>query len=155
MSDVAYAEPEIAVHQPAPVHTEVPPSVIPQPTVAEILGEHLDHAQQKKIAVENLSSIKFMIAPDGKSAISAEPLPSDKHREIVEASLKSVLGPRAEDVPYLPTAGITDKLKLSSGSHFVEIDGGGTIEMLAKAGVRDFATALEEKKELGHAARVR
>ncbi len=153
---VAYAEPEIAVHQPAIIHTEAPASVIPQPTVADILGEHLDHAQQKKIAVENLGSIKFLIAPVGKSAISAEPLPSDKHREIVEASLQTVLGPRAEDMPYLPTTeGIADKLGLSSGSNFVQIDGRGTIEMLAKSGARDFAAALEEKKELGHAARVR
>ncbi len=44
---------------PAPVQTEVP---VLQPSVAEILNQHLDHSQQKKIAVENLSSIKFLIA---------------------------------------------------------------------------------------------
>lgn len=140
---------------PAPVHTEVP-APIPQPSVAEILDQHLDHAQQKKIAVENLSSIKFLIAPDGKSAISAKPLPSDTHREIVEASLKAVLGERPDNAPYLPAAeGIGEKLGLSSSSNFVQVDGRGTIKMLAEAGVKDFAAALEEKKEHGHAARVR
>lgn len=138
---------------PAPVYTETP-APVPQPTITELLEQHLDHAQQKKIAVDNLSSIKFLIAPDGKSAISAKPLPSDKHRQIVEDSLKTVLGHRAEDVPYLPTAdGLADKLGL--GSNFVEITGAGTIKSLADAGVKDFADALEEKKEHGHAARVR
>jgi len=140
---------------PAPVLTESP-APVPEPTIAEILDQHLDHAQQKKIAVENLSSIKFLIAPDGKSAISAKPLPSDKHREIVEASLKTVLGERPDNAPYLPTSeGIGEKLGLSSGSNFVQLDGRGTIKMLAEAGVKDFAAALEEKKEHGHAARLR
>ena len=136
------------------VHTEVP-APIPQPTVADILGEHLDHAQQKKIAVENLSSIKFLIAPDGKSAISAEPLPSDKHRKIVEESLKTVLGERIDNAPYLPIAeGITDKLGLSSGHNHVELTGAGTIKMLADAGVKDFAVALDAKQQ-SHAAKIR
>ena len=140
---------------PAPVLTESP-APVPKTTIAEILDQHLDHAQQKKIAVENLSSIKFLIAPDGKSAISAKPLPSDKHREIVEASLKTVLGERPDNAPYLPTSeGIGEKLGLSSGSNFVQLDGRGTIKMLAEAGVKDFAAALEEKKEHGHAARLR
>lgn len=51
MTDVAVLELELAVQHPAPVHTEAPAPVV-QPTVAEILGEHLDHLQQKKIAVE-------------------------------------------------------------------------------------------------------
>ena len=49
---------------PAPVHTETPAPVITQPTVADILDQHLNHAQQKKIAVETLSEIPFLIAPD-------------------------------------------------------------------------------------------
>ena len=139
---------------PAPVHTEVP-ALVPQPSVAEILGEHLDHAQQKKIAVENLSSIKFLIAPDGKSAVSAKPLPSDTHRQIVEDSLKTVLGERIDNAPYLPAAErITDKLGLSSGSNYIELTGAATIKMLAEAGVKDFAAALDAKQH-SHAAKVR
>lgn len=139
---------------PAPVHTETPAPVA-QPTVAEILEQHLDRAQQNKIAVETLSSIKFMIAPDGASAISAKPLPSDKHREIVEASLKTILGERPDNAPYLPVAeGIGEKLGLSSGSNFVQIDGRGTVKMLAEAGVKDFADALGIDQK-SHASRVR
>lgn len=131
MSDVAYAEPEISQH----AHGEVQPAPVPQPGIAEILEQHLDHAQQKKIAVENLSSIRFLIAPDGKSAISAESLPSDQHRQIVEESLKTVLGERIDNAPYLPAAErITDKLGLSSGNNYVELTGAGTIKMLAEAG---------------------
>lgn len=139
---------------PASVHPEVS-APVPQPSVAEILGEHLDHSQQKKIAVENLSSIKFLIAPDGKSAVSTKPLPSDTHREIIEASLKAVLGERIDNAPYLAAAeGIGEKLGLSSGSNFVQIDGRGTIKMLAEAGVKDFAAALDAKQQ-SHAAKVR
>ena len=137
---------------PAPVQTEVP-APVPQPTIAELLEQHLDPSQQKKIAVENLSRIKFLIAPDGKSAISAEPLPSDKHREIVEDSLKTILGHRAEDAPYLPPAdGLADKLGL--GSNFVELNGAGTIKRLAEAGVKDLADALGIDRH-SHAAKVR
>lgn len=131
------------------------PAPAPQPTVAEILGEHLDHSQQKKIAVENLSSIKFLIAPDGKSAVSAKPLPSEKHREIVEASLNTLLGERPDNAPYLAAGeGITDKLGLSSGNNFIELTGGGTIKMLAEAGVKDFAAALNIGQS-SHAARLK
>lgn len=137
---------------PAPVQMEVP-APVPQPTIAELLEQHLDHSQQKKIAVENLSRIKFLIAPDGKSAISAEPLPSDKHREIVEDSLKTILGHRVDDLPYLPTAdGLADKLGF--GSNFVELSGAGTIKRLAEAGVKDLADALNISHS-SHAARVR
>ena len=139
---------------PAPVHTEVP-APVPQPSVAEILDQHLDHSQQKKIAVEKLSNIKFLIAPDGKSAISAEQLQSEKHRQIVEESLKTILGERTDNAPYLPaTERITDRLGLSSGSNFVELTARGTIKMLAEAGVKDFATALDAKQQ-SHAAKVR
>ena len=138
---------------PAPVQTEVPAPVAPQPSIAELLEQHLPHDQQKKIAVENLSSIKFMVAPDGRSAISAEPLPSDKHREIVEESLKTILGHRAEDAPYLPPAdGLADKLGF--GSNFVELGGAGTIKRLAEAGVKDLADALGIDRH-SHAAKVR
>ena len=139
---------------PAPVHTEVPAPVIPQPTVAEILDQHLDHTQQKKIAVETLSKISFLIARDGKSAVSTKELKSDKHREIIEASLKTVLGERPDNAPYLPAEGIGEKLGLSSGRNFVQVDGGSTIKMLAEAGVKDFAEALDVKQH-SHAAKVR
>lgn len=139
---------------PAPVQTEVP-APIPQPSIADLIVDHLDHSQQKKIAVENLSSIKFLIAPDGKSAVSVKPLPSDTHRQILEESLKAVLGERIDNAPYLPAAeGIGEKLGLSSGSNFVQIDGRGTIKMLAEAGVKDFAAALDMKQH-SHAAKVR
>lgn len=151
MSDVALAEPELAQHS----QVEAQPAPVPQPSIAEILDQHLDHAQQKKIAVENLSSIKFLIAPDGKSAISAKPLPSDQHRQIVEESLKAVLGERLDNAPYLPAAeGLTEKLGLTSGSNFVELTGAGTIKMLAEAGVKDFTAALDAKQH-SHAAKVR
>lgn len=151
MSDVALAEPELAPH----AQVEAQPAPLPQPSLADILDQHLDHAQQKKIAVENLSSIKFLIAPDGKSAISAKPLPSETHREIVEESLKAVLGERIENGPYLPAAeGIADKLGLSSGSNYAHLTGAGTIKMLAEAGVKDFAAALDVKQH-SHAAKVR
>jgi hypothetical protein len=140
---------------PAPVHMEAPASVLPQPTVAEILDQHLDHSQQKKIAVDNLSSIKFLIAPHGDKAISTKEIKSPEHREIIEASLKAVLGHRADNAPYLPAAdGIGEKLGLSSGSNFVQVEGRGTIKMLAEAGVKDFAEALDVKQH-NHAAKLR
>jgi len=55
---------------PAPVHTEPTALVIPQPTVAEILDQHLDHAQQKKIAVETLSKISFDFGRRQKRGLS-------------------------------------------------------------------------------------
>ncbi len=139
---------------PASVLTEAPAPVA-EPTIAELLEQHLDHSQQKKIAVENLSSIKFMVAPDGKSAISSEELKTDKHRQIVEESLKTILGHRVDDLPYLPAAdGLADKLGLSCGSNFVEINGAGTIKRLAEAGVKDLADALGIDRH-SHAAKVR
>lgn len=139
---------------PAPVQTEVPIPVV-QPTVAEILDQHLDHSQQKKIAVETLSKIPFLIAPDGKSAVSTDELKGEKHREIVETSLKTVLGERPDNAPYLSAPeGIGERLGLSSGSNFVQIDGGGTMKMLAEAGVKDFAEALGIS-HTSHAARIR
>jgi hypothetical protein len=139
---------------PAPILTEAP-APVPESTLAELLEQHLDHSQQKKIGVENLSRIKFLIAPDGKSAISAEPLPSDQHRQIVEDSLRTVLGHRAEDAPYLPPAdGITDKLGLSSGSSFIELTEAETIKRLAEAGVKDLADALGIN-QTSHAARIK
>lgn len=151
MSEVALAEAAIAQH----AQVDMPAAPLPQPSIADILVDHLDHAQQKKIAVENLSSIKFLIAPDGKSAISAKELKSPEHREIVEASLQTVLGERPDGGAYLPPAeGLGEKLGLSSASHFVKIEGAATIKMLAEAGVKDFAAALDTK-EHGHAGHAR
>ena len=100
---------------PAPVQTEVPIPVVPQPTVAEILEQHLDHAQQKKIAVETLNKIPFLIAPDGKSAVSTDELKGEKHREIVETSLKTLLGERPNNASYLSAPeGIGERLGLST-----------------------------------------
>lgn len=96
-----------------------------------------------------------MVAPDGKSALADE-LKSDKHREIVEASLTTILGVRPEDAPYLPAQeGMAGALgSFLSGSNFVELHGAGTIKRLAEAGVKDFADALDVKQH-SHAARVK
>lgn len=155
MTDVAVLELELTMHQPTSVPTEAPASGIPQPTVADILDQHLDHVQQKKIAVETLSKISFLIAPDASKAISTEELKSPDHREIVEASLKTVLGERPDNAPYLfGPEGIGEKLGLTSGNDFVQIDGRGTIKMLAEAGVKGFADALGISHTT-HAARIR
>lgn len=155
MSDVALAEPAISQH--AQVGVPAAPA-IPEPTVGEVLGQfeqHLDRHQQKKIAVETLSSIKFLIAPDGTSAISAKELKSPEHRDIIEASLQTILGVRPDGGAYLPPAeGLGEKLGLSSSSHFVKIEGAATIKMLAEAGVKDFAAALDTKQH-SHAAMAR
>lgn len=105
--------------------------------------------------MENLSSIEFLIAPDGRIAISAEPLPSDKHQQIVEESFKVVLGERIDNTPYLSVSeGIGERLGLSAGHNHVELTGAGTIKMLADARVKDFAAALDVKQH-SHAAKVR
>jgi hypothetical protein len=140
---------------PVPVQqAENPAPVTPQPSVAEILDQHLDHSQQKKIAVENLSSIKFLIAPDGKSAISAGTVKNEEQRQIVEASLTALIGVRPEDAPHLAGEdGLASKLGLLSSGEFVKIEGAATLKKLAEAGVKDFAAALGEKQHshTGHA----
>jgi len=140
----------------APVYVQPEaPVVVAEPNIAELLEQHLDHNQQKKIAVDNLSSIKFLVAPDGKSAVSLKELPSDKHKQIVEESLRQILGHRPEDAPYLPAQeGIAGTLGLSSASNFVEINAPAHIKRLAEAGVKDFADALGIDQKT-HAARVR
>lgn len=138
----------------APVHalTEAP-APVPEPTIAEILDQHLSNAQQTKVAVDNLNSIRFLMTPDGKSAVSTKELPSDAHKQIVEESLQRILGHRAEDAPYLPAHdGLCETLGLSSGSKFVEITGAETIRRLAEAGVKDFAKVLEVE-HASHVAR--
>lgn len=140
----------------APVHVQPEmPIAVAEPSISELLERHLDHAQQKKIAIDNLNSIKFLVAPDGKSAVSLKELPSDTHKQIVEQSLRRILGHRAEDAPYLPAHdGLSESLGLSSGKNFVEINGEGTMKMLAEAGVKDFAEALGIS-QTSHTARVR
>lgn len=150
MSEAAVLETPVTIEHPATV--EVP---APQPTIAEILDQHLAHSQQKRIAVETLSKIPFLIAPHGDKAISTEELKSPAHQEIVEASLKTILGERPDNAPYLSSGeSIGDKLGLTSGSNFAQLDGRGTIKMLAEAGVKDFAAALDVKQH-SHAARVK
>lgn len=142
----------------APVHVqpEVPaPVAEPEPSISELLERHLDPNQQKKIAVDNLNSIKFLVAPDGKRAVSLKELPSDTHKQIVEESLRQILGHRAEDAPYLPAQdGLAETLGLSSASNFVEINAPAHIKRLAEAGVKDFADAMDISQTT-HAARVR
>ncbi len=150
MSEAAVLEAPVTIEHPAAV--EVP---APQPTIAQILDQHLDHSQQKRIAVETLSEIPFLIAPHGDKAISTEEIKNPAHREIVEASLKTILGERPDNAPYLSSAeSIGDKLGLTSGSNFAQIDARSTIKMLAEAGVKDFTAALGEQQH-SQAARVR
>jgi len=112
---------------------------------------HLDHETQKRIAVQNLNQTKFLIAPDGTRAISAEEIKSSEHREILEASLKTLLGERINNEPYLaPSEGVLG----FSGNNFAQIPAPANIKALAEAGVKDFADALGIDRQ-SHAARVR
>ncbi len=118
---------------PAPVHTEIPAPVIPQPTVAEILDQHLDHAQQKKIAYRDVEQNSIPDYTTWRQSDFYGGVKSPAHREIVEASLKTLLGERPDNAPYLSALeGIGEKLGLTSGSDFVQIDGRGAIKMLAE-----------------------
>lgn len=122
------------------------------PTATDILGHHLDHDAQKRIAVQNLNKISFLVAPDGNSAVSTKELNSPEHGRIIEASLKTLLGERIDNAPYL--AQKEGMFGLASGGNFVEIAAPAHIKMLAKAGVKDFADALGISHST-HAARVR
>lgn len=112
---------------------------------------HLDLETQKRIAVQNLNKISFVIAPDGKRAISAEEIKSPEHREILEASLKALLGERIDNAPYLASS---EGVLGLGGSNFAEIPAPANIKALAEAGVKDFADALGISQST-HAARVR
>lgn len=112
---------------------------------------HLDHETQKRIAVQNLNKISFVIAPDGKRAISAEEIKSPEHRRILEDSLTILLGERIEGAPYLAQS---EGMLGLGGSNFAEIPAPENIKRLAEAGVKDFADALGIS-QTSHAARVR
>jgi hypothetical protein len=116
-----------------------------------VLEHHLDPAIQKRIAVHNLNQIRFLIAPDGKRAVSAEEIKSDEHRRILEDSLQTLLGERIEGTPYLaPSQGMF----ALGGRNFAEIHAPANIKALAETGVKDFAEALDVSPS-SHAARVR
>ncbi len=116
-----------------------------------VLEHHLDHETQKRIAVHNLNQTKFLIAPDGTRAISAEEIKSHPHREILEASFKTLLGERIDNEPYLvPSEGVLGL----GGNNFAQIVAPANIKALAEAGVKDFADALNISQS-SHAARVR
>lgn len=123
-----------------------------------VLEHHLNEHAQKQLAVQNLNKISFMVAPDGKRAISTEELKSDAHREIIEQSLKTLLGERIDNIPYLP-APESGLLGTTPAQGFVEINAPAHIEMLAKAGVKDFAKAVEHQHEkaepVSHVARLK
>ena len=112
---------------------------------------HLDHETQKRIAVQNLNQTKFLISPDGKMAISAEEIKSPEHREILEASLRTLLGERLHNEPYLVQS---EGVLGFSGNNFAQIPAPANIKALAEAGVKDFADALGIDRQ-SHAARVR
>ncbi len=112
---------------------------------------HLDHETQKRIAVQNLNQTKFLISPDGTHAISAEEIKSPHHREILEASIKTLLGERLDNEPYLaPSEGVLGL----GGNNFAQIPAPANIKALAVAGVKDFADALNISLST-HVARVR
>ena|SRR6185437_2919882 len=122
------------------------------PVPESFLEYHQDAAIQKRIAVHNLNQTKFFIAPDGKRAISAEEIKSGEHRRILEESLKTLLGERIDNVPYLAQS--EGLLGLSGGSNFAELHASENIKALAEAGVKDFADALGIS-QTSHAAKVR
>lgn len=101
--------------------------------------------------MHNLNQTKFLIAPDGKSAISAEEIKSDEHRRILEESLKTLLGERIENEPYLVQS---EGVLGLGGNNFAQIVAPAHIKALAEAGVKDFADALNISQS-SHAARVR
>ena len=154
MSDVAYAEPEIAhppqVESPHITDTHSTPR---QEAAAELSPpSHVDSDAQKRIAVQNLNKMSFLIAPDGGGAIAAEPVKSDGHSRIINDSLKTVLGAQGEGVTYSTTQ---DKgfLGLPVGE-VPRIHTPEAVQTLAAAGVKDFADALGIS-QTSHAARVR
>lgn len=118
-----------------------------------VLEHHLDEHAQKRLAVQNLSKISFMVAPDGNRAISTEELKSDTHRDIIEQSLKTLLGERIDNAPYLaqPESGV---LGMGSSSNFVELNAPANIKALAEAGVKDFVKSLTVEHH-SHAARLK
>lgn len=115
-----------------------------------VLEHHLDHATQKRLAVQNLNKISFMVSPDGKRAVSAEEIKSDAHREIIEQSLKALLGERIDNAPYLPQP----ENGTGASAGFVEIHAPAHIQMLAEAGIKDFVKA-HEVEQGSHAAKLR
>lgn len=116
-----------------------------------VLEHHLDHETQKRIAVHNLNKISFVILPDGKSAVSTEEIKSPAHEQILEESLKTLLGERIDNTPYLTTA---EGIFGSFGNNFAQINAPAHIKILAESGVKDFADALNISHST-HAARVR
>ncbi len=117
-----------------------------------VLEHHLDEHAQKRLAVQNLSKISFMVSPDGKRTISTEELKSEAHREIIEQSLKTLLGERIDNAPYLapPESGILG----TASQGFVELNAPAHIRRLAEAGVKDFVKSLAAEHH-SHAARIK
>lgn len=107
---------------------------------------------RKESRCSNLNKISFLVSPDGNSAVSTEELGSGGHGRIVEESLKTLLGERIDNAPYL--AQPEGMFGLAAGGNFVEIAAPAHIKMLAEAGVKDFADALGIG-QTSHAARVR
>lgn len=118
-----------------------------------VLEHHLNEHAQKRLAVQNLNKISFMVSPDGKNAVSTEELKSPAHREIIEQSLKTLLGERIDNAPYLAQQE-TGVLGMGSRSNFVELNTPGHINILAKAGVKDFVKSLEVE-HTSHVAKIR
>ena len=153
MSDVAYAEPEIAHLPKAEPHHATETHAAPQEAATEPAQQnHVNSDTQKRIAVQNLNKMSFLIAPDGSGAIAAEPMKSDGHSQIVNQSLKIVLGSQGEGVTYTTTQ---DKgfLGLPVGD-VPRIQTAEAVQTLAVAGVKDFADALGISPST-HAARIR
>lgn len=154
MSEVAYAEPQIANPPPVEPHHATETHSAPRQEAATDPAQqnHVNSDTQKRIAVQNLNKLSFLIAPDGNGAIAAEPMKSDGHSQIVNESLKIVLGSQGEGVSYTTTQ---DKgfLGLPVGD-VPRIQTAEAVQTLAAAGVKDFADALGISSST-HASRVR
>ncbi|NGZ96221.1 MAG: hypothetical protein CV089_08855 [Nitrospira sp. WS110] len=148
MSDVALLEPETAQHQHGEPHHQ------PQhEAVAEVVPvRHVDEETAKRIAVQNLSKINFLIAPDGGGAVAAEPIKTNEQARVVSESLNVLLGAHSEGATH-STAPENGFLELPVGN-VTRIHTAEAVRTLAEAGVKDFADALNISRTT-HTARIR
>lgn len=148
MSDVAFAEPEIAQH----TQVEGQPTPRQEAAAEPSPQSHVDSDTQKRIAVQNLNKMSFLIAPDGGGAIATEPMKGDGHSRIINESLKTLLGAQGEGVTYTTTQ---DKGFLGLPSaEVLRIQTAEAVRTLAASGVKDFADALGIS-HTSHASRVK
>ena len=106
----------------------------------------LDEDTQKRIAVQNLNKISFLISPGGYSALASIKNAEESH--FVKESLKVLLGPVREIAQYnvgrIPERGHEFSIEEIKESTRIAATISGTedIKKLAEAGVNDFAVIL-------------